>query len=69
VLDSARLDRQVVAELDELVAESPGRTKLFFMLREGKNHVLLRSQNRFVDVKHQLIDYIERTEGLDYTIN
>jgi DNA polymerase-3 subunit alpha len=42
-----------------------------FLLRDttGKRHMLLRSQNKAIDVRHTLIDYIERTEALDYTIN
>ena len=65
------LDEQIVAELNELIDESPGRTKLFFLLRDslGKHHVLLRSKNRTVDVRHSLIDFIERHEPMDYKIN
>jgi DNA polymerase-3 subunit alpha len=65
------LDEQIVAELNELIDESPGRTKLFFLLRDslGKNRVLLRSKNRTVDVRHTLIDFIERHEPMDYKIN
>ena len=70
-MNSDLLDDQIVAELSELVAEHPGKTKLFIQLRDssGKNHVLLRSKSRFIDVKHHLIDYIERTDALDYKIN
>ena len=70
-MNSDLLNDQVVEELSELVAEHPGKTKVFFQLRDstGKHHVLLRSMTRFIDVKHQLIDYIERTESLDYKIN
>ena len=70
-MNSDLLDDQIVADLSELVAEHPGKTKLFFQLRDstGKHHVLLRSKTRFIDVKHQLIDYIEHTEALDYKIN
>ena len=70
-MNSDLLDNQIVEELSELVAEHPGKTKLFFQLRDstGKHHVLLRSKSQFIDVKHQLIDYIERTEALDYKIN
>ncbi len=70
-MNSDLLNNQVVEELSELVAEHPGKTKVFFQLRDstGKHHVLLRSMTRFIDVKHQLIDYIERTESLDYKIN
>ena len=70
-LNSDLLNDEIVNELHELVCEHPGKTKLFFQLRDslGKNHVLLRSQRNMVDVRHSLIDYIERTEALDYKIN
>jgi DNA polymerase-3 subunit alpha len=65
------LDDQIVAELGEMVSEHPGKTKVFFQLRDslGKHHVLLKSKTCTVDVHHQLIDYIERNEALDYKIN
>ena len=65
------LDEQVVADLNQMICENPGTTKLFFQLRDsqGKNHVLLRSKSTGVDVKHALIDYIEQHEMIDYSIN
>ena len=65
------LNDEVVNELQEIIREVPGKTKLFFQLRDsqGKCHVLLRSKSSTVDVRHSLIDYIERTEALDYHIN
>ena len=70
-LNTDKLDDRIVAELGEIISEHPGKTKLFFQLRDstGKHHVLLHSRNQMVDVKHHLIDYIERTEALDYKIN
>jgi DNA polymerase-3 subunit alpha len=66
-----QLDEQVVADLSEIISSNPGKTKLFFQLRDsaGRHHVLLRSKRNLVDVKHQLIDYIEQHEALDYKIN
>jgi DNA polymerase-3 subunit alpha len=65
------LDEQIVADLSEIISENPGKTKLFFQLRDSKghNHVLLRSKGEGVDVRHKLIDYIEQHEMLDYQIN
>lgn len=65
------LDEQTVQELNELVCENPGPTKLFFQVRDlqGKNHVLLRSTTKSVDVKRNLISYIEQNPALDYKIN
>ena len=70
-MNTDKLNDEIVADLGEIIAEHPGKTKLFIQLRDstGKHHVLLRSQNKMVDVKHHLIDYIERTEALDYKIN
>ena len=70
-LTTDMLNNGIVADLGELIDECPGKTKLFFQLRDssGKHHVLLRSKRATVDVRHQLIDYIERTPGIDYKIN
>lgn len=71
ITDHAKMDDSVVEELGEIIAEHPGKTKLFFQLRDstGKNHVLLRSQTKTVDVKNQLIEFIEHHPALDYQIN
>ena len=65
------LDEKIVADLTEIINESPGSTKLFFQLRDssGGNHVLLRSKSAGVDVRHALIDFIEHHEMLSYKIN
>jgi DNA polymerase-3 subunit alpha len=70
-LVSDLLDTKLVAELGELIDENPGNTKLFFQLRDssGKKHVLLRSGNKRVDVRHTLIDFIDSQESMDYKIN
>ncbi|MBQ1669263.1 MAG: DNA polymerase III subunit alpha, partial [Prevotella sp.] len=70
-LVSDLLDTKIVAELGELIDENPGNTKLFFQLRDssGKKHVLLRSGNKKVDVRHTLIDFIDSQESMDYKIN
>ena len=48
----------VVADLNEIIYSNPGKTQLFFQLRDsiGANHVLLRSKTCGVDVRHTLID-------------
>ena len=65
------IDEQVVNDLSQLVDEHPGKTKLFFQLRDsrGRHHVLLQSKRNTVDVRHALIDYIESQQALDYKIN
>ena len=70
-MNTDQLDNQVVADLNEIISSNPGKTQLFFQLRDsrGGNHVLLRSKTCGVDVRHTLIDYIEKVDGLDYHIN
>ena len=65
------LDDTVVEELGELITSSPGKTQLYFLLHDtaGKQHVLLRSASKTVDVKRDLIQYIEQTDALGYKIN
>ena len=65
------LDEQIVADLSEIITSHPGKTQLFFQLRDslGKHHVLLHSKTCGVDVRHTLIDYIDKQEALDYRIN
>ena len=70
-MDAELLDDQVVTELGELIAGSPGQTKLFFQLHDvtGKRSVLLRSASKTIDVRNSLIHYIEQTAALDYKVN
>jgi DNA polymerase-3 subunit alpha len=66
-----KLNDTIVADLTEIINDNPGKTKLFFQLRDSTNnhHVLLRSKREGIDVKNQLISYIESHEGLAYSIN
>ena len=70
-LTAELLDDQIVTELNEIITHHPGNTELYFQVRDstGKRHVLLHSKRKTIDVRHSLIDYIERTEALDYKIN
>jgi len=65
------LDAQTVNELNAIIRENPGKTKLFIQLHDtsGKSHVLLRSTTQSVDVRHRLISFIEQAPSLDYKIN
>ena len=70
-LTTDMLNDAIVADLTEIIREHPGKTKLFFQLRDsvGKHHVLLQSRNSSVDVRYQLINYIDNHEAIDYKIN
>jgi len=66
-----KIDDVIVSDLTEIINESPGKTKLFFQLRDSStnHHVMLRSKREGIDVKNQLIDFIETHDGLAYYIN
>ena len=70
-INTDMLNDEIVANLSELVAEHPGKTKLSFMLRDSskKHQVLLHSATKHVDVRRSLLDYIESQEGMEYNIN
>ena len=70
-LNAVELNAQQVAELNEIIQENPGSTKLFFQVydSERKSHVLLRSGRYTVDVKRDLISYIEQCPAMEYRIN
>ena len=70
-LNAELIDDQVVVDLGELIDEHPGPTKLFILLRDtsGKRHVLLRSASKTVDVKNDLIQFINQSPALEYKIN
>ena len=65
------LNDRVITELGELIVNSPGSTQLYFLLHDatGKKHVMLRSSSKSVDVRSELIQYIEQNEALGYKIN
>ena len=70
-IDASKLDAQMVQELNELIAETPGKTSLYFQLldSQSKKHVLLKSKSRTIDIRSRLINYIDQNEALDYKIN
>jgi len=70
-MTSDMLNDQIVTELTELINQSPGNTKLFFLLHDtvGRHRVLLRSTSKTIDVRRSLIQYIEQTPALEYKIN
>ena len=70
-LATDQLNETMVEELGELIAQSPGKTEVYFLLHDstGKRHVLVRSASATIDVRNELIHYIEQTDALSYKIN
>ncbi|MDY3848186.1 MAG: DNA polymerase III subunit alpha [Prevotella sp.] len=70
-VNTESIDEQVVEELSHIISQHPGKTKLYFQLvdRKADNHVLMRSRSKDIDVRHDLIAYIEAHDAIDYQIN
>lgn len=65
------LTSETAEELKELLTRYPGTTKLLFNVLDPKtkHQVLLKSNNTGIDLRQNLISYIEQHDGLDYKIN
>ena len=65
------LNSETAEELKELLTRYPGTTKLLFNVIDPKtkHQVLLKSNNTGIDLRQNLISYIEQHDGLDYKIN
>lgn len=70
-VDSDAIDDAVVNDLSTIVDEHPGKTQLYFQIRdvETKHSLLLRARNKEIDLQKDLIDYIENNEKMSYHIN
>ncbi len=69
VVDDSLFDTRVVNDLVAAIDDSPGKTSLFFQIHDANGNLTLRSRKRTVEVTHQLITFIEQTDGLNYFIN
>ncbi len=71
VFDRDAIDDSMVNDIVTMVNDSPGRTELFFNIidREHKSNLLLRSTTKKIDLKRNLLQYIESSDKLSYQIN
>ena len=65
------LTSETAEELKELLTRYSGTTKLLFNVIDPKtkHQVLLKSNTTGIDLRQNLISYIEQHDGLDYKIN
>ena len=70
-LDTEGFDSQMLQELNQIVIANPGKTKLYFQLRDpsNKSQVLMYSTKYSVDVRRELIAFLESSPFSDYRIN
>lgn len=70
-VDYQNLDEDIVNDISTMLLASPGKAQLFFQIRdpEGNTHVLLQSRKLKVDVRRDLVSYIESNPNIEYKIN
>ncbi len=71
VINSDKIDSQLVTDLLTVVADNPGETALYFQIRdaEGNGVIHLRSKGRKVELTHQFVMFVEQNNDLNYFIN
>ncbi len=71
VINSDKIDSQLVTDLLTVVADNPGETALYFQIRdaEGNGVIHLRSKGRKVELTHQFVMFVEQNHDLNYFIN
>ncbi len=65
------INDEVVTDLSTIISDNPGSTQLFFQIvdEEHNTRILLRSKSHVINIKNDLITYIESTPGMTYNIN
>ena len=65
------IDDTLVNDLNTIISENPGKTQLYLQIidEEHNTRLLLRSKNKEIDIKNNLISYIEANPAMQYSIN
>jgi len=69
VINTDHVDTAVVSDLVAAIDSSPGETSLYVRLHDTEGNLMLRSKAKKVEVRHQLLQFIEQTEGMTYFVN
>lgn len=70
-IDADKLDDTIASDLSTMLRNSPGTTTVYVQIHEPgeKAHIMLKSKSVSVNLKHELTQYIESCEGMNYHIN
>ena len=70
-IDADKFYDTTASDLATLLRDSPGTTAVFVQIHEPgeKTHVMLRSKSVSVNLKHELTQFIDSNEGMNYHIN
>ncbi len=65
------LNEPIINELSVLIKNNPGQSLLYFKVVDGEHNVALNlfSQNIRLNVTHELIDFLQENENIDFKIN
>ena len=71
MLDSTNIDDTAVNDLTTMLKSMPGSVQVYFNIKAPgqEGNVTLRSKNVNIEVKNELISYIEENDDMDYCIN
>ena len=69
--DRESIDEGMVNDIVTMVNDSPGKTELYFHIvdHEHNSNLLLRSATKTINLKRDLLQYIEANDKLSYHIN
>ena len=68
---SKTIDDAVVNDILSMVVDSPGKTQLYFNIKDEENNsnILLHARSGGIEVKRQLVQYVEENEDMSYKLN
>ena len=70
-IQSDFLTEEIADDLTTMIKESPGKTELYFQIKdgEGQHQAHLKSKTQKISVQNKLINYIKSQEGIEYSFN
>lgn len=70
-VNSKNLDEGIVNDILSMVSDNPGHTDLYFNIHDEDSHsnVLLHSRNNRIEIKKELVQYVEEQPEMSYSIN
>ena len=71
MMEAQSIDEEIVSDLTSLISDNPGPTQLYFQIHhpESSTPIMLRSKTANINVKRELISYIESHPNMGYRIN
>ena len=70
-IQSEHLTEEVADDLITMLKESPGKTELYFQIKDGdgQHQAHLKSKSLRISANNKLINYIKSLEGVEYKFN